>query len=213
MFLVYDTETTGFPLKDYKDPKNPRLSQLAWALINTEGKVLKKFSSLIEPCGWEFPTVAQLTAQGNKNPNFFVENNMSTERSLKEGRPIEFAMKHFLEAVDECKYIVAHNIKFDSAIMLSEMHRLNKFPTNKPIKICTMEASTEILKLPNPRGGYKWPNLTELHTYLFGKGFDGAHDAMADAKACANCFFELKKRKLISLPIIDKIHGKEENKT
>jgi hypothetical protein len=63
-----------------------------------------------------------------------------------------------------------------------------------------MELSTEILKLPNPRGGYKWPNLTELHTYLFGKGFDGAHDAMADVKACANCFFELKKRKLILLP-------------
>lgn len=199
MFLIFDTETTGFPLKDYKDPKNPRLTQLAWALITPEGKVFKKYSSLIDPNGWTIPTVEELTAQGSKNPNFFVENNMSTERCKKEGRPIEFVIKHFNEAIDECKYLVAHNIKFDNAIMASEMHRLNKFPTNKPIKICTMATTTDLLKLPGPRG-FKWPNLTELHIWLFGKGFEGAHDAIDDVKACANCFFELKKRKLIIVP-------------
>jgi len=33
---------------------------------------------------------------------------------------------------------------------------------------------------------------------LFGTGFEGAHDALADVKACADCFFELKKRKVIA---------------
>ena len=199
MYLFFDTETTGFPLKDFKDPKNPRVTQLAWALVNEHGKPFKKYSSLIDPDGWEIPSVEQLKAQGNKNPNFFVENNMSTERCKKEGRPIEFAIKHFIEAIEECKVMVAHNISFDLSIMASEMYRLKKSSVNKPIKFCTMKSTTDILQLPGPNG-FKWPNLTELHNYLFGKGFEGAHDAMDDVKACANCFFELKKRNLIVIP-------------
>lgn len=200
MYLIFDCETTGFPLPDFKDPNNPRVTQLAWVLLNEDGKIFKKYSSLIDPDGWTIPTVEELKAKGSKNPHFFEENNMSTERCKKEGRPIEFAIKNLIEAIDECKYMIAHNLVFDYSIIASEMYRLKKFPTNKPIKICTMATTTELLKLPNPRGGYKWPNLTELHTFLFGKGFDGAHDAMDDVKACANCFWVLKKRNLITIP-------------
>jgi len=59
-----------------------------------------------------------------------------------------------------------------------------------------MKGSANICKIPG-RHGYKWPNLTELHTYLFKKGFEEAHDAEADVKALATCFFELKNRGLL----------------
>jgi hypothetical protein len=35
--------------------------------------------------------------------------------------------------------------------------------------------------------------LSELHTKLFGKDFEGAHDAFADIDATEKCFWELKK--------------------
>lgn len=213
MYLVFDCESNGFPLKDFKDPKNPRLIQLAWALINEEGKVFKKCVWLIEPRGWVMPSVDSFMKQGlsheeaTKKAKFWVDNGFSQEKSLKEGRPVEFVLNQFIEQIEDCKYMIAHNIKFDLAIMASEMHRVNKSAKNKPTKICTMASSTDLLKIPGPNG-FKWPNLTELHTFLFNKGFEGAHDAMADVKACANCFFELKKQKLISLPIIDSIQKK-----
>ena len=64
-------------------------------------------------------------------------------------------------------------------------------------KICTMKRTADICRIPNGRGGYKWPNLTELYTFLFNTNFADAHDAHFDVKACADCFFELKKRKLL----------------
>lgn len=45
--------------------------------------------------------------------------------------------------------------------------------------------------------GYKWPKLIELHEKLFGETFVDAHDARVDVKACARCFFELKKRNVL----------------
>jgi hypothetical protein len=56
----------------------------------------------------------------------------------------------------------------------------------KPVK--------EYCALPRKNGGYKPPKLIELHEILFGESFVGAHDAAADVRACARCFFELKKR-------------------
>lgn len=41
--------------------------------------------------------------------------------------------------------------------------------------------------------GFNGPILQELHNHLFNEDFDGAHDALADVKATARCFFELKR--------------------
>jgi hypothetical protein len=38
----------------------------------------------------------------------------------------------------------------------------------------------------------KWPRLTELHRRLFGKEFDGDHNALNDVGACMQCYFEMK---------------------
>jgi len=46
-------------------------------------------------------------------------------------------------------------------------------------------------------GKYKWPKLMELHTKLFSVGFEEAHDAIADIRATAKCFFELQRLGII----------------
>lgn len=202
MYLFFDVETTGTP-KDYKasfkDVDNwPRVTQLAWQLYNSDGRLFKSFSSLIKPDGWNIPTVDELTANGSKNPNFFVENNMSTERCENEGLPIKQVLEQFLNELDDCKYLLAHNMNFDLPVIASEMYRLGFRAKNSPEKICTMQSTTDILQLPGPYG-FKWPSLQELHQFLFKCDFEGAHDAYDDVTATAKCFFELTKRGLLKL--------------
>lgn len=209
--LFFDTETTGFPKKDLADPTNPHIIQLAWALYHNEGahasfECFKKSESLVKPDGWEIPTIDYWLKKGKtmeeiktKKLDFWSNNGFSMEKSNKEGRPIAQLMKHFMEASEEADYIVAHNLDFDKKLMIIEMLRLKVSLVKKPDPICTMQHSTNICKLPGKYGTFKWPTLTELHVYLFQKPFDGAHDALADVVACADCFFELKKRNLLTL--------------
>lgn len=195
MYLFFDTETTG------TEPGS-RITQLAWQMYSSEGKCFAKYSELIKPDGWTIPTVDELTAKGNKNPHFFEQNNMSTERCEKEGKPIKHALDAFTKAIENCKYMIAHNLQFDVRILAHEIKLLNVSTINKPFKICTMNSTTLICKIPNVgRSGFKWPKLEELHRFLFNCDFDGAHDAGADVAATAKCFFQLLKLNLIRLPI------------
>jgi hypothetical protein len=54
--------------------------------------------------------------------------------------------------------------------------------------ICTMKAA-KAAKIP--------ASLGALHQHLFGCGFESAHEALADVKATARCFFELKRLGLL----------------
>ena len=60
-------------------------------------------------------------------------------------------------------------------------------------KICTMKSTTNFCQIMGQYGRYKWPTLQELHTKLFGYGFENAHDAFVDVNATVKCFFELKR--------------------
>ena len=189
MYLFFDVETTG-KITDYKASfkeveKFPRITQFAWQVYNSEGKLFKSFQSLVKPDGWEVP-----------KEEFFIKNNMSTERCEKDGRPIKAMLEQFLNELEGCKYLLAHNMNFDLPVTASEMYRLGFQAKNKPQKICTMQSTTEICKLPG-QYGFKWPSLQELHNFLFKADFEGAHDASDDVTATAKCFFELKRQNLL----------------
>ena len=189
MYLFMDCETTG-KITDYKASfkeveKFPRITQFAWQVYNSEGKLFKSFQSLVKPDGWEVP-----------KDEFFIKNNMSTERCEKDGRPIKPILEQFLSELEGCKYLLAHNMNFDLPVTASEIYRLGMHAQNKPQKICTMQSTTDICKLPGPYG-FKWPSLQELHQFLFKCDFEGAHDASDDVTATAKCFFELKKQNLL----------------
>lgn len=185
MYLFFDTETTGKP-KNFNAPVTdldnwPRITQLGWQLYGEDEKLINEGSYLIKPDGWEIP-----------KEKFFIDNNMSTERCEEFGIPLKEALLYLIEDIHKAEYMIAHNLQFDSNILGAEFLRTGIKPNKKTNKLCTMKESTNFCKIASFRG-YKWPSLTELHIKLFGKGFEGAHDALDDVKATASCFFELKK--------------------
>jgi DNA polymerase-3 subunit epsilon len=192
--LFIDCETNGLPVDyraSYEDVNNwPRVTALAWLLTETDGTVISFGNHLIKPDGWTIPT-----------EKFWVENGYSTEKSLAEGVPVDGVIEQFMAAKLQAAVLIAHNLNFDHRIVWAEIIRSGRRPISGMEKICTMMKSTAVCRIPNTKGkGLKWPKLEELYEFLFQKKFDKAHDAMADVKACMECFFELVRRGDIAIP-------------
>lgn len=186
MYLFFDTETNGKAKSFFAPPTDlnnwPRITQLGWQLYDKDEKLISEVCELVKPDGWTIP-----------KEQFFIDNNMSTERCEEHGIPLADVVSTLIKDIERCEYMIAHNMKFDVNVLGAEFIRLNVKSQKKPQKICTMMEGTSYCKLPKARGGYKWPTLTEMHVKLFGEEFKGAHDALNDVKSCARCFFEMKK--------------------
>lgn len=190
-YLFFDTETTGVP-KNYSAPASevdnwPRVIQLAYQVYDENEALVKECCQLIKPDGWEIPA-----------EKFWIDNGYTTEKSLSEGVPLLSVLQEFVNDRAATAYHIAHNISFDSKILRAEMIRANIDIEFTGKKVCTMQAGTSHCAIPSTRG-FKWPKLIELHNKLFNEGFEGAHDALADVKACARCFFEMKRLGLITI--------------
>ena len=185
MYLFFDTETTGIP-KNYKAPasdsKNwPRLVQIAWMLTDKTGKEISHAEYIIRPDGFTIPADAAKV------------HGITTEAAISSGVDLRLAVDAILDDIEKASVLIAHNMQFDEKILGAELIRLGhaNHIEQKPRK-CTMQSSTDYCKLSGPYG-YKWPKLQELYQKLFSESFDGAHRALADVKACARCYFELKR--------------------
>jgi len=66
-------------------------------------------------------------------------------------------------------------------------------PMFRKERICLMQESTYYCKIPNRRGSYKWPSLTELHAICFQQRYAPANNARADVIAAARSFIKLMK--------------------
>jgi DNA polymerase III epsilon subunit-like protein len=110
------------------------------------------------------------------------------------GKDLSEVLDKFLEEANRPGTIlVAHNLDYDWGVLASEFVRTGKPLSGLEIPgICTMKSTTELCCLPRLGGfGYKWPTLEELHACLFGRSYEGIHDASRDLEACARCFFKL----------------------
>lgn len=204
MYLFFDTETNGLP-KNWKAPMLeldnwPRVIQLAWLVVNKDNLDRAEWKYLILPDGWTIPDGSQ-----GEDASFWIEHGYNTTKSLAEGVPIKGALESFMLDVNECQYLVSHNMDFDYNVLGAELVRAG-VRGKKLTRICTKEASTDYFKIPfagrkqypGARQSFKWPKLSELHVKLFGTDFEGAHDAMADVRALRTCFFELLRLGVIN---------------
>lgn len=190
MYLIIDCETTGLP-RNWRAPISdldnwPRAIQIAWSLFDGSGALLESAAYLVRPDGFIIPEDVQRI------------HGITTERAIAEGKKLVDVLREFSTAAGKAEIVVAHNLRFDESVISAEFHRLKlKVPFAGKKRICTMTQSTDFCRIPGTYG-YKWPTLSQLHKELFNCGFEEAHDAGADVSACAKCFFELKRRRIIS---------------
>lgn len=188
-YLFFDTETTGLP-KDYDGPVTdlnnwPRLVQLAYIAFDRDGNIIAEENFIVQPDGFSIPKDATKV------------HGITTAVAKKEGIPLDTVLEIFSSLVEEADYLVAHNIAFDEKIIGAEFIR-NGMENSISFKrkICTMKSTKDYCAINGPYG-FKWPTLSELYYKLFGTNFDEAHNAAADIEATAECFWELRSRKLI----------------
>jgi len=191
MYLIYDTETTGLPKNDsapLTDSANwPRLVQIAWQLHDNAGKLIEAQNFIVKPDGFSIPYNAEKV------------HGISTQRATEEGKPLPEVLEAFAKTLEKTSLVIGHNVTFDLNIIGAEYHRVtqNNVLENKKF-LDTKEEATDFVAIAGGRGGkFKWPTLTELHTKLFGQGFEDAHDAAYDVRATARCFFGLLTQKVI----------------
>ena len=191
MYFFFDTETTG--LFDFKAPATaphqPHICQIGAIVTDEEGRTMSEFNML---CKLEGATI---------HPGAQAVHGITPENCELYGAPPISILSTLNHMAAPCRLTIAHNRKFDAAICDAAFQRIGgQVPMNrnftKQLGFCTMEATTDLLKLPGFKGKYKWPKLQEAYKYFFGKEFEGAHDAMLDIRATRDVFFALKARGL-----------------
>jgi DNA polymerase III subunit epsilon len=191
--LFFDTETTGFPLKNNSElthPDQPHLLQLGIRLDNGEKELKAQINILVDNGDIIVPDAA------------FNVHGISSEIAQSHGITLTAALRTFHSLIEKADVIIAHNLAFDLKILrigYARINQLNLFTEKVLTKasFCTMEAATNICKIPISYGNgssYKWPTLDESYRTLVNEeGFIGAHDAMVDVNACRDVFYALKQ--------------------
>lgn len=174
--LYFDTETTGFPPKTSAPLEEcPHVVQLAALLVDDEAGEVGGLNFIIKPDGWVI------------GDDVAAIHGITTERALAAGIPVKVAMAAFCQLARNAEQVIAHNIGFDLKLVAYELARLAAVNVLADLpRFCTMDSTTDLCKLPGRYPGkWKWPKLIEAHRHFFNEDFDGAHDALADVRACA----------------------------
>lgn len=191
--MFFDTETTGF--------SPPAIVQI-WIVVweyEEDGKIIKE-----EAIDLLFNPKEKIQKEASDVHGFTLD-------MVQDKPSFSTYIPEFVKLVNECELVVWHNVKFDISAIEFEIRRFYKdmwkeidekvlsFLTKIRDKSkCTMLSTIDFCEIPGRFWNYKWPKLLELHEKLFNKTFDCAHNAMADIQATRDCFFELKKRGIIS---------------
>lgn len=179
-YLFIDTETTGLPLDDSFsiDTINnwPRLVSVAYILCD-DCKIVRENYSIIKPNGFIIP------------PESTKVHGITSAEAISKGRVLSEVLDEIKGVINECDYIVGHNIIFDINVLNAEFYRYNKtLPVSLKPYYCTMQLAKGYCGLSNT----KYPTLEELYTILKGDTISNAHNAQTDAQASMECFWILR---------------------
>ena len=202
MFIIFDTETTGFPSTKVASthPSQARVVQLAAVVLDENFKEISSLCEYIKPSGWSISEGA------------YKAHGISMDTCEEKGKPISEVLEKFFLMALPCSYMVCHNTRFDVTMLNIEFdntwppcaevapvaHWLNNVGT-----MCTMSAATPVCKLPfatrknakvdKQEARFKFPKLEEAYKHFFDEELTGAHDALVDVRATARLFEALCK--------------------
>ena len=184
--LFIDVESDGLPSRReaFGPLEYPHIVQAAWIVTDGGGHIIRSASRIVKPIGFRIPQEA------------VAVHGITTNMAQQKGTDPQTVLYVLNREIDRADLIVAHNLEFDARVIDSETKRYGIPSHILPKKgYCTMKNTKDLTQLGFPDNPYpaewKWPKLEELYVHLFGRSFDGAHDAGADVRACYDCFWEL----------------------
>lgn len=185
--IIFDTETTGLPVRGASLALQPAILQFAFVMGH------------LSDAG-DFREVGRMKwyLDPKKRIDPGAQSVHGIDAARVAGCPEFGAFSEMVaEAIGEADVVAGHNVTFDLEVLGWERQRLGLEPLRTPRVADTMLLGTDLCKIPGRMGQYKWPKLSELHRFLFGKPFDGAHDALGDVEATIRCLVEMAKRGLV----------------
>lgn len=197
MFLFFDTETTGKPIRGVPPwaEGQPRIVQLCALLCDEDGADVNLFAAIIKPDGWTIPDeVAAL-------------HGITQAQAERVGVPIKTALSMFRWMAAPAKKLIAHSAEFDMDRVNGELHLAGidekVFSVWKQDLFCTKLAMMDVCRLEFKerkswsKQEFRWPSLEEAHIHAFGEKFAGAHNAFSDVFACKRVFFWMRGKGMI----------------
>lgn len=191
--LVIDTETTAKAdfKRPFTDPGQPHLVQVGAILCDQDFNVRAEVNLIVKPDGYVIPDdVAAIHG---------ITQAIAEQFGVRRKTAVE-ALAALIVKAD---LFVAHSFDFDCLVLNAFAFRSEPLGAASAFQsickangFCTMLAMAPICKLPGQYGDYKWPKLQEAHQHAFGVEFDGAHDAMADVRACLRLYRWIQEQKL-----------------
>lgn len=174
--IIFDTETTGFIMSaDAPLHTQPKIIELfAIKLDDRTDEIVEELSLLFDP---------KMTL-----PDEIVKITGITDDLVRGVGEFSSHVESIQDFWIGQRASSGHNVTFDLDMVEIELRRIgavNKFPWT-PRRICTVECSEHY------QG--RRLKLIDLHTHLFGVGFEAAHRAENDVRATYRCFIEMKKR-------------------
>lgn len=189
-YIAFDTETTGLPKARNAKYSNLdafeecRLLSVALVEFDADHRNIGEYHAIIRPDGYPV--------------NATEIHGITQEQADTEGEPFEKVMIEVLFMFSNVNIVVGHNIKFDLNVLASEMIRRNFKPDflSEITPVCTLKMTKNIF--------CKNMNLSKIYATMFGTEFDGAHNALADARAAGEVYSKLLNYRLETKPIAAK---------
>lgn len=174
--LLFDTETTGL-IENHtlKIKHQPHMIEFYGCVADLKtGKVKKELQHLIKPPIDIEPQITNITTIDNE--------------TVKDSPTIDKVALEIFKFIESGKIIIAHNASYDKEIIEIEAERLgHKVKFGR--LLCTVEQTISLK-------GFRM-TLSDLHQFLFGETFAGAHRAKVDVMALLRCCVELHKREIL----------------
>jgi DNA polymerase-3 subunit epsilon len=186
--LFVDIESSGLPQDwevPYSDEENwPHTVQVAWFVYTKDGQQVKSENHYIRPDGFEV------------KPSSIAVHHLTPEFLLAQGKSRREVLLLLQEELQRYRpMVIGHFMQFDYHVLSADFFRegLASPFENLPI-FCTMIASSGLTHLPRK----KHLRLGELYSHLFHRSLENQHNAVTDARATAESFFELRTRRVIT---------------
>ena len=185
-YVAWDTETSGLPKirnggvtrENLHKFDTCRMASIAAVKFSSKGRELGSFYAVVKPNGY---------LVGGEDGGAFRVHGITQEHALEHGRPLPEVLDDFFDFIgDQTNTMVAHNTKFDENVVLSEMYR-HDLDVSRFARLdfqCTLKMYKDRFLKPI--------KLINLYMEIFNKEFTDAHNSLADARACGECYPFLK---------------------